>query len=441
MCFLLLALASTTLVMRPRCMCRDVSRQRSSLSATIASDNHPDPLLVRCAGKDYDLSNFRHPGGHEVIARHAGTDITHLFFSNHFSPDLNAISKYEISTSTVCDESLDESSELMALSPEFMALKRDVHSHLEAAGIEWRHKFRYHALIARLCCLIAACCSRRGFLLPEAAGFGVAMAYGFLTGRCAWTHAHNGVHNPARIPPALRLVLSFDLVLVIDAWMAEHHAHHAHTNDAHRDPDVRWWMPLFSYADLASGEAHARGVRTRLLAACAYPFLVPVMLVRSLRHAVQHDPAGWRTLAGVLLIAPIRFGIDVWLLGPRPFLVALATATLYILATFVATHQVADNHAFEPSDCWMARQLKATNNVWPQSRFYSFLCGGINCHVEHHLFPMVSSEALPQIAPVVEAFAIEHGLPYNALSPLQLARRHFAFLKPRPRAGADQELA
>ena len=50
------------------------------------------------------------------------------------------------------------------------------------------------------------------------------------------------------------------------------------------DPDMRWWRPLFSYADLAS---HGGSIRTRLLAVCAYPFLVPVMLIRSLGHAAR----------------------------------------------------------------------------------------------------------------------------------------------------------
>ena len=97
--------------------------------------------------------------------------------------------------------------------------------------------------------------------------------------RQTWTHAHNGVHNPSRVPKPMRALLHADFVGVLDVWMAEHHAHHAHTNSAEADPDVRWWYPAFSYADVARGATCP--LRTCAFAVLAYPFLVPVMLLKS----------------------------------------------------------------------------------------------------------------------------------------------------------------
>jgi linoleoyl-CoA desaturase len=150
-------------------------------------------------------------------------------------------------------------------------------------------------------------------------------------------------------------------------------------------------------------------------------------------HMVAHDRDARATLQWVLMIAPLRFAIDVVLLGPTNFGIALFSATMYILCTFVATHQAGEvNHTFETTDCWMVRQLRATNNVWPHSRLWSFLCGGINLHIEHHLFPQISNDQLHHIAPVVEEFARKHRLPYNTFSPVELVKQHASFLKGEP---------
>ena len=105
--------------------------------------------------------------------------------------------------------------------------------------------------------------------------------------------------------------------------MVEHQSHHAHTNDPVHDPDVHWWQPLYSYADL---HRHGGSARTLVLSLLAYPFLVPVMLYKSLRHAATHDPHGRDDLIHVLTVAPMRFAIDIAHLNRD--LVVLSTTTM-----------------------------------------------------------------------------------------------------------------
>ena len=84
----------------------------------------------------------------------------------------------------------------------------------------------------------------------------------------------------------------------------------------------------------------------------------------------------------------------------------------------------------------MTDQLRATNNVAPTSALFSSLCGGINNHIGHHLFPHVSGDVLHAIAPVVRDFATRHGLPYNAYArPDQLWSMHARFLRGCPVRG------
>lgn len=418
-----------------------------------AASNSRQPLHVKIDSTWYNLAGFKHPGGLSLLERHAGADITHLFYSNHFAPSLELLSGRQVNEETVMAErcpvavaaaAVDAHSEL------YRELKQVVHAHLVEHGIEWRHSFSYRPYFQRfglLCvCLAARLYSMYGTLGSESPEGQVAAviaavaagAYGLLTGRQTWTHAHNGVHNPERIPPGIARLLYYDFIGILDVWSSEHHAHHAHTN-CEGDPDADWWQPLFSYRDVARLGGSAE---VGLVATLAYPFLVPVMLIKSLAHMVRQDPNGRATLRKLWPVAPLRFGLDCLLLGPPGFALALGVATTYILGTFVATHQAGEhNHAFERADCWMVRQMRATNNVWPQSRLWSQLCGGINLHIEHHLFPHISNDELHHIVPVVRAFARKHELPYQTFSPLKLGGSHTGFLigprKGGTRAGPD----
>ena len=386
------------------------------------------PLPVRIDGELYDLAEFDHPGGHEVLRRTAGAaggDITHLFYSNHREPRVSTLRRFRIPEASVPLVDAGERQTSEPHSALYRELKSEVYAHLEARGVEWRHTFRWEPYALRLVCLAlahAALTAGDGSSY-SAVGVGSAAAYGLLTGRMTWTHAHNGVHNPSALPPAMRALMAVDFVGVVEAWMAEHHAHHAHTNGA-RDPDASWFRPLFDYRDVAAGGG---SLRVAALAVAAYPFLVPLMLVKSLAHARATDPDGASTLAWVIAVVPLRFAIDFAILGPVGFATALTIATAYICGTFVATHQAPHNHESTTGD-WAIDQMRSTNDVWPESRLWSAVTGGISHHTEHHLFPHMSSDALPEVATVVTKFAARHGLPRHTFSPAGLLSEHAALL-------------
>lgn len=397
--------------------------------APLASRN---PLLVRIDGSWYNLTDWQddHPGGSAVLRRAAHGESTHLFYSNHRDPRIAALKRFQL------PEGVHEPLTVAAPTSEphsalYRELKAEVYAHLEARGIDWRHTFRWEPYALRLACLVIAHTllvhgdpATSSSLYTAIIGFGCAAAYGFLTGRMTWTHAHNAVHNPQALPPAMALLMRFDFVGVVEAWMAEHHAHHAHTNSPD-DPDVRWFAPLFDYSQLAAPEAGG-SAQTAALACLAYPFLVPFMLVKSLKHAWSNDPDGQYTLAWVLAIAPLRFAADIFILGPEGFAVALLVATTYICGTFVATHQT--QHNYQRSGDWAIDQMHSTNDVLPESEFWSKVTGGISHHTEHHLFPHISSDALPEVSKVVSAFAAKHNLPRHAYSPTGLLKEHAALL-------------
>jgi len=61
---------------------------------------------------------------------------------------------------------------------------------------------------------------------------------------------------------------------------------------------------------------------------------------------------------------------------------------------------------------WAVHQLKTTANFSTHSRIASFLCGGLNQQIEHHLFPKICHIHYRKIGPIVKQTAEEFQLPY-----------------------------
>lgn len=62
---------------------------------------------------------------------------------------------------------------------------------------------------------------------------------------------------------------------------------------------------------------------------------------------------------------------------------------------------------------WLAHQLATTTNFAPKSRFFSWLIGGLNYQVEHHLMPNICHVHYRKLSKIVAETAREYGLPYK----------------------------
>jgi linoleoyl-CoA desaturase len=83
-----------------------------------------------------------------------------------------------------------------------------------------------------------------------------------------------------------------------------------------------------------------------------------------------------------------------------------------------------------PGDDWAVHQLRTTANFATGSRVATWLTGGLNHQIEHHLFPKVAHTHYPRLRPIVSAIAQRHGLPSHDLGGVSSAiKQHFALLK------------
>lgn len=74
-------------------------------------------------------------------------------------------------------------------------------------------------------------------------------------------------------------------------------------------------------------------------------------------------------------------------------------------------------------------QIRTSCNYAVGNKFVTWITGGLNYQIEHHLFPNISHVHYPKIAPIVKKYCEEKNLPYNNVGGFAKAViEHFGYL-------------
>ena len=121
--------------------------------------------------------------------------------------------------------------------------------------------------------------------------------------------------------------------------------------------------------------------------------------------------------------------------------------SLIMAVTFQLAHCVEEADFASPDDLvterrlWAVHEVETTVNFCPHNRVLSWLAGGLNFQIEHHLFPRVPHTHYARIAEIVQRNAELHGVRYVAQHSLRAAlRSHFRHLRTMGRMGIPIEL-
>jgi linoleoyl-CoA desaturase len=101
------------------------------------------------------------------------------------------------------------------------------------------------------------------------------------------------------------------------------------------------------------------------------------------------------------------------------FLCMHFTAGFILTTIFQTAHVVTDSEYPLPDENgnmennWAIHQLLTTSDFAPKSKIVTWLIGGLNFQIEHHLFPNISHVHYPKIAGIVKEVAMKYGLPYH----------------------------
>jgi len=128
--------------------------------------------------------------------------------------------------------------------------------------------------------------------------------------------------------------------------------------------------------------------------------------------------------------------------------VAFSMVTSLVMAT---TFQLA--HCVEEASFASAEELSAEKRLWavhevettvdfcPRNPLLTWVLGGLNFQIEHHLFPNVPHTHYPQIAKIVRRNCLKHGVRYSTQPSLRAAlRSHLAHLRRMGRLGLPVEI-
>lgn len=138
---------------------------------------------------------------------------------------------------------------------------------------------------------------------------------------------------------------------------------------------------------------------------------------------------------GIFLITPLVVIDQPWWQIVLGFLLMHYVAGMSLGIIFMLAHVVEETHFLTPDGegkmehSWAAHQLYTTANFSRKSWLASFLTGGLNQQVEHHLFPNMCSIHYRRISHIVKETAEEFGHPYYDLSFGSAVGSHLRFLK------------
>lgn len=133
------------------------------------------------------------------------------------------------------------------------------------------------------------------------------------------------------------------------------------------------------------------------------------------------------------IIPIIIFGFWKALAG---FLVMHGVLGITLALVFQMAHAVEEAEFPIPNDKnkieneWALHQVKTTVNFAMNNKVISWLVGGLNYQVEHHLFPKISHIHYPEISKIVKQTCQELGIEYHAFPTFGRALvSHFTYLK------------
>ena len=267
-------------------------------------------------------------------------------------------------------------------------------------------------------------------------GLGLAFVLGTATALIGFNIMHDGGHQAYSRHPWINRLTALALDMVGGSsyiWQWKHgRFHHTWVNVSGHDSDI----DLGVLGRLSPSQPRRPWHRWQHI------YLWPLYGVTAIRWHLYGDfrdlisgtigerpfsrPRGWdlaRLLLGKLVFFTLGFGLPLMFhpVGTVLLFYALVSAIAGVLLALVfQMAHVVEEADFPRPDAsgrhidapWAIHQMQTTVDFSRDSRVLSWLIGGLNFQIEHHLFPRISHVHYPLVARVVEATCRDYGVPY-----------------------------
>lgn len=246
---------------------------------------------------------------------------------------------------------------------------------------------------------------------------------------------HDAGHNSFSENKKLNTFLSYSLNLMggnIYFWKLKHNiAHHTYTNIDGEDHDIevkfmrihhdqklrkhhryqRFYFPLLygvSYLAWIFYQDYEKYFRQRMgVTSDKFQFPLSEKLIfwtSKIFHFILFViipvfTVGWLvTLVGILIAGAVC---------------GMSLATVFQLAHVVEETEFKTIDQSKVEEEWMIHQIQSTANFSTKSKVLTWILGGLNYQVEHHLFPKVSHVHYPALNRIVRQTCQEYNIKYN----------------------------
>jgi fatty acid desaturase len=242
---------------------------------------------------------------------------------------------------------------------------------------------------------------------------------------------HHQVFGKRRDNRILGLLVGNALIgLSFGWWVPKHNAHHAHPNELGRDPDMDEGLAPGS----SDGAGNDSGALLSWLARWRAQLFFPLMLLRSsgmhvlgVRRLLRRRDRGAAVEASLIILhAALYLLVVLWVLSPLRALAFIAVQqgvfSLYLGISFAPNHKAMPIIESATAAGFARRQVITARNV-RGGRLTTFVLGGLNYQIEHHLFPSMPRPNLRRVQRLVMDFCAATDLPYSEESFIESFRQ------------------
>ncbi|HEX7952894.1 MAG TPA: acyl-CoA desaturase [Burkholderiales bacterium] len=206
-----------------------------------------------------------------------------------------------------------------------------------------------------------------------------------------------------------------------------HRLHHPHCNERTRDPDMQ--SDVFSmYRQSAEAKSGLGRLVSRHQAVLIWVLVWLqgfTLKIDSLRYLCREPRATRADQVVLLLHLLLWFVPPVMMLGLPAALLNYSLMTLligpYLGTIFLVNH--IGTRVIEPGEreSFFIHEVSVTRNLGA-TRLQDFLFGGLNNHIEHHVFPSMPTAHLRKARTITREFCRSHEIVYREMSWLAAAR-------------------
>ncbi len=377
--------------------------------------------LLTYRGRKYDLSRWiaRHPGGASPIEAFLGTDATvpmHMFHDMRSPTVQRWLPKF--------DRGPDEERPLSAFDRDYLELEELFYQKgWFEPSLPWYIMKTGLLFVFLALALVLSNLWLKGLFL------------GLFIHQSAFL-AHDTCHNAAffgRWRGRMEWLLgSVCFGLNPDKWTLEHNLHHLITNRPLRDPQINN-MPdlLYAYREVEDFEREKRplSIMNKRMMGYAHLWFVPVMFLYGRINAIRAEvkkalKTGAKSyLRGLVIHTLIVGAVIASALIRSEGMAAIAACCIIPLVAFALSGtlniQLLLSHGHRPrlyreeqEPLGMKIQIISNQNI-TTSFLTAWFHGGLDNHIEHHLFPRMPRHNLPKLRPHVKALCEKHGLTYQ----------------------------